>query len=472
MREITEEEAFKQLCENDFAFFCQQFLKVVEPETEFEWGWYHYVICNYCEQVYYGCDFDLDINIPPRMLKTLIVSVLFPCWIWTKRPSFKIISGSRSYDLSVQINIKRRGLIESDEYQSVWPIPMKHDSNTSHKFENEFNGFMQAVSAGGKITGVGADLLISDDLLDAIDAFSKSKRESVNQWFSLAFHNRVQNKKKAKRININQRLHAEDPSGHIAKNHPRFKRLVLPMQMTNKPMSTVPGFEDPRKEGEFLHPERYGPEEKDAEIVSLGSYGWSSQMQQDPRPVGGGIIKDEWIRYYKELPEKFDKKIITGDLTFKGDQDSDYVCFQCWGKIGHKLYLIDIVRGKWTYSQTKKKFKEFCDKHNASSKWIEDKANGPALLDDLKDEIKGLKAWPRKGSKYVGASKVQRLHLASNDWENGNCYLPEGIPLVDLFVEELTSFTEKGSTTGNDDMVDTSTMAILEIKTQTFFAEA
>lgn len=472
---MTEFDIYKELCENDFAWFAKQALKVVEPETQFEWNWHMDTLCHYCERVYYGEINNLDIQIPPRTLKSLLVNVIFPAWIWTKKPSYKIISGSSSYKLSIQFNKKRRDLITSNFYQTLWPTAIKEDSNKADKFVNEHKGFMQAVSAMGKVTGEGADMLLSDDLIDAMDAFSKTKRDSTSVWFSQVFFNRVQDKRTAKRININQRLHPQDVSGNIEKNHPIFKRLVLPMQMTeaqkNKPLSTV-DFVDPREVGEYIHPARYTEAEAESDKKALGTFGWASQMQQDPQGTGGGIIKSEHIRYYKELPKDLDRQIITGDLTFEGKEDSDYVSFMCWAKKGKDKYLVDLVRGKWSYKITKARFKDFCEKHpKAYEKFIENKANGPALISDMQSEMTGLKPWPRAGSPLIKASKVQRVHLCSTEFENGNVYLPEGIELVEVFVEELVSFTENGSTTGNDDMVDTTTTALLEFKTaNTFFA--
>lgn len=327
---------------------------------------------------------------------------------------------------------------------------------------------MQAVSVGGKVTGEGADFLLSDDLLDAMDSFSKSKREAACMWYSNAFYNRAQNKKKVRRLNINQRLHQKDISGHLEENH-NFDRLVLPMVKTSEDRTTIQ-FKDPRKEGEFLFPARYGQEEMEDDYKGLGLYGWSAQHQQTPRPIGGGIIKEEWIRYYDVLPV-MERKIITADLTFKGNAKSDYVSFQCWGIFKGQKYLIDLVRGKWSYKETKDHFLTFCKKNDAQNKYVEDKANGPALISDLKSIVSGLKGWPEEGSKYMNADKVQRLHFCSQDYEMGDVYLPKNIALVDTFVEELTSFTEKGSATGNDDMVDTSTMALLQLRrSKTFFS--
>lgn len=470
---VSDHQIFKEVCENDFSFFVRAFLKVVEPETEFEWNWHIETLCHYCERVYYGDYQNLDINIPPRMMKSMIVTVLFPCWVWTKDQSKKFIVASCKYDLAIKFNQQRRDLINSEAYQDCWPIVLKDDQDKAIKFANYRNGFMQAASALGKIIGTGADFLLSDDLLDVIDAFSKTKREATNHWFSNAFYNRLQSKKKGKRININQRLHINDVSGHIAENH-NYKTLILPMQAVEKNESTV-DFKDPRKVGEFLFPARYGEEEKADDLKGMGIASYSSQYGQSPRPIGGGIIKTEWIRYYKVAPTSFKRKLITADLNFGGGENPDYVSFMVWGETyeGFK-YLLSVVRGKWTYKVAKEMFKTFCALHDAPYKWIEAKANGPALISDLGETIPGLKAWPDKingkANPLSSADKVQRLHLCSQDFEIGSIFFNENDEITKELVDELTSFTEKGSATGNDDMVDTTTMAILEFKKATTFA--
>lgn len=463
----SELDLFKGACEGSFSFFCKQFLKVVEPETEFKWNWHLDVVCQACEDSYYGRLPKLDINIPPRMLKSLIVSVLFPCWVWTKKPSSKFLCAARSFDLSFSFNIKRRDVIKSDLYQMIWGIQLRDDSDRVDEFKNRYGGLMKSVSALGKVTGEGGDFLLSDDLLDAMDAFSKTKRNAVREWYRTAFYNRAQDKKTVRRININQRLHQQDISNLLEEIG--FDRIVLPMVKEESDRSTI-DFKDPRKEGEFLFPERYGEEEKQDEMKALGHYGWSSQYQQRPVPIGGGIIKQEWLRFY-EGTRSFQKIIITADLSFKGGEKNDYNSIACWGTDGTNKYLIDLIRGKWTFSKTKEMFSAFCSKHNAQLKYVEDKANGSALIDDLKKDIIGLRAWPQQGSNLIKAGKVERLYFVQPDFESGLVYLPKNLNIIDSFIEELLGFTDNGSTTGNDDMVDVTTMGLLELrKSKTFFA--
>lgn len=468
---MSEKQIFNHLCINDFGFFLKQALKVIEPETEFEWNFHMDEMCRVLQEIEEGKYREVDFNVPPRTLKTLIISVSFPCWVWLRKPETKFLSASSSYELANKINIKRRELIESDFYQGVKTVKIKDYRNRIDLFENVYNGFMQSVSAGGKITGAGADYLLSDDLIDAKDAFSKASRNTIRNWYSNAYYNRAQNRRKVKRINVNQRLHKDDISGLIREKY-NFERFVLEMVKTDKELGTIE-IKDPRELGELLHPRIYNDLDLNQDKRSLGTFGYSAQLQQDPTSPDGGIVKKSQLRYYK--PDKhlsYEKKIITGDLNKTGDSSGDYCVFACWGKSGTNKYLIDMVRGKWSYKITKEKFKDFCNKHNAIHKYIENQANGPALISDLKDEIKGIIAWPLKKSGLNSADKVTRMHLVSTEFENGNVYIneelgkkdDESIGLLQDYEEELLGFSDVGSGTGHDDMVDTTTMALIELK--------
>lgn len=452
--------------ENSFDFFARKYISVVEPETVFDWNWHLEQTCETLQAQYEGrLPRNIDYQMPPRMLKSLLINVLFPVWVWVRDPSKKIISASSNHNLALGFSLKRRDLIKSDQFQYYWPIKLKESRDTMNWFENTSNGFMRAVSAEGKIIGVGGDILLSDDLIEVLEAFSKKDRERIKNWYSSAFHGRAQNKKTVLRINVNQRVHEQDISAHLASKH-KFHRVVFEMIKTSKKLSTI-DIKDPRKVGEYLFPARYGPEEA-AEDQTQGSYVWSSQFQQSPTPIGGGIVKEEWIRYHSGPMPSFTREIITADLNMK--KGGDYACFMCWGVTAdNRKIMKDAVRGRWSYKQTKEEFKTFCLRNqNAKYKYIEDKANGPALISDLPD-LYILKAWPEK-KELKDLNKLQRLTMCSGEFESGNVYFNSDLEITKSIVQEVTSFTEEGSTTGNDDATDTTTMALLELKgVKTFF---
>lgn len=83
---------------------------------------------------------------------------------------------------------------------------------------------------------------------------------------------------------------------------------------------------------------------------------------------------------------------------------------------------------------------------------IEDKANGPAVIDTLKDKVPGLIPIEPDGS------KLARAHAVTSYWEAGNIYLPhpDEAPWVKELVAELTIFPAGA----NDDQVDALTQAV------------
>jgi len=450
---LSEKEIFKTVYEKDLVEFAKFSISILEPEVTYMHNWHVDVISKHLTAVVYGDLTNLDINVPPRTIKSLLVNVILPCWVWTRLPWFRIISCSHSSDLSIGFNILRRRLIESPQYQYYWPIKFLIDLDTKKKFGNTDGGFMYATSVGGSVTGEGGHLLITDDVLNAQDAHSETKREFANNWYSSTFYNRLQDKKSPKRINIAQRLHENDLSGHIAKKY-KFETLVIPMQKEEGQVETSLGWVDPRSLGEFIHPERYGQEEKDDEYKGLGEYGWAGQMQQAPVPAGGGIIKKAWIRVEETSHLQINSKLISVDATFKDAKTSDYVVMQAWGRSGSNLVCFDMIRGKWSFQKTMKFLIEFEKKHNTKKILIEDKANGPALISVLKEELMGIKPINPKDSKEA------RVHAVANLFECGNVIIDKNIKDIDDFIKELTFFPNAT----HDDIVDTCSQALLELK--------
>ena len=195
-----------------------------------------------------------------------------------------------------------------------------------------------------------------------------------------------------------------------------------------------------RKEGEALHPERYPIEALERIRRSVGERDWNALYQQHPVPDGGGLFKKDWIRYWSKtsIPVAFDQVIMSWDMTFKDTSKSDFVVGQVWGRKGANYYLLDQVRGQWSFTKTRDMFVELCKKWpKALRKLIEDKANGPAVIAEFKDVITGIVPITPVDSKEA------RAHAVSTNWEAGNVYIPDasvGYPWVKEFETELLSF--------------------------------
>jgi predicted phage terminase large subunit-like protein len=192
----------------------------------------------------------------------------------------------------------------------------------------------------------------------------------------------------------------------------------------------------------------------------------SSGRHQD-----GGVLQPHWWRYWKprglvlppvhvrlpdgteceiyavDLPERFDTEIQSWDCAFKGLPTSDYVVGQVLARLGSGRYVLDQVRGRMDMPRTAQAIRALSDKYpNSGAKLVEDKANGPAVLQSLKHEITGLKEVNPEGGKMSRAAAV------SPEVEAGNWYLPHPriAPWLAGFVEECACFPHGA----HDDQVD------------------
>lgn len=255
------------------------------------------------------------------------------------------------------------------------------------------------------------------------------------------------------------------------------------------PVSSI-GWVDPRKmKGELLWPERFGPEEIERLKVDLGARAYEAQFQQRPSPAGGGTLKSHWWNYWHpqglvvkpvriklpngdiqernsvELPESFDMVLQSWDMSFKDLKTSDFVVGQVHAIRGARRFIIDQMRGRMDFPATLAAVRELTGRHpQAHLKLVEDKANGPAVIQSLRDEISGLVEVNPQGG------KVSRAAAASPELEAGNWYLPH--PMIAPWVGNPERPTDGGFLAetsmfpygANDDMCDAWSQSAIRIQ--------
>ena len=262
-------------------------------------------------------------------MKSLMTNVFWPAWEWGPRnmPHLRYVCASHSMNLATRDSTKMRRLIVSDWYQSLWGdrVVLTGDQNAKTKFENTSTGFREAVAAGG-ITGARGDRVIIDDPLSVEDASSDAVRESRKEWFLEAVPTRLNNPDRSAIIVIMQRLHEEDTSGLIIDKELGYDHIMLPMRFEpNRSMPTLLGVEDRRTEaGELLFPERFPEDVVERDERVMGPYAAAGQLQQNPEPRGGGIIKREWWQKWerKSYPP-FDFILASLDTAYTVKEEND-----------------------------------------------------------------------------------------------------------------------------------------------------
>jgi len=460
--------------------FVRQAWHVVEPSTPFVPGWHIDAIIEHLEAVTRGQIRYLLINVPPRHMKSLLVSVFWPAWEWIQHPERRWLYSSYAATLSIRDSVKCRRLIESPWYQARWShvYSLTSDQNTKGRFDNNRSGYRLSTSVGGAVTGEGGDRIVCDDPHKVDEVHSDSVRTGALDWWDIAMSTRVNDPKTSAMVVIMQRCHQRDLSGHLLEKS-GWEHLCLRAEYEGPTRVTSIGFSDPRGEiGELLWPEQFGPEEIESLKRSLGSYGAAGQLQQRPSPAGGGIFKREWFRYFQprganlppvivrlpdgsttsiaaiEAPRQVEEQAQSWDCSFKDLDTSDYVVGQMWARLGPHFLLGDQVRGRMDCPATVKAVRDM------TAKWpgtmailIEDKANGPAVIQMLAHHIPGILPV------NPGGGKIARAQAISPLVEAGNVYLPhpEYAPWVLDFIEECVQFPNGA----HDDQVDAMTQILL-----------
>lgn len=203
----------RELCKRSLAEFAKRAWHILEPATPLKWGWALDAICAHLEAVTRGEVHRLLMNVPPGTMKSLLTGVIWPSWEWgpAGMPEKRFLATAHKQDLAIRDNTKCRRLIQSDWYQTRWPVPLVHDQNQKTKFENLATGFREAM-AFNSMTGARGDRVILDDPLSADDANSEAALLASELSFLEALPTRINNDRSAIVV-IMQRLHERDPRG-------------------------------------------------------------------------------------------------------------------------------------------------------------------------------------------------------------------------------------------------------------------
>jgi predicted phage terminase large subunit-like protein len=399
----------------------------------------------------------LTIEAPVRCGKSTYVDHYLPAWFLGTFPQKHV--GIASHEQSFATSWGAKGRDTLVEYGSSFGVSVTRDTRSRSWWEIEkHGGSMRSFGIkGGGITGRGFDLLILDDLIkNAADADSPVIRESQVEFLRGTAMSRLE--PGATLIVMMARWHEDDLIGWIHREMPgQFQRLRLPA-IAEEPSAEFP--QDPldREPGEPLWPERFPIENLARRRERSGEYYFNALYQQRPSSPTGSVFHRDWWRRFDAPPMQFDTMMWSWDLSFKDSEDSSFVVGQVWASRGADFYLLHQVRGQWDYPTTKRRLvAETSDPRwaqAASAIYVEDKANGPAIIADLRHELGGMIP-VQTGTD----SKLARARSVSGYVEAGNVYLPSNGPWTAGFIEEHAAFP-KGA---HDDQVDATSQALRKL---------
>ena len=407
-------------------------------------------------------DSRLIITLAPQEGKSTRVASDFPIWALTQNPALRIITASYGQGLA---NRNGRAIRNTIARNSDLGLTIAADNGAAGEWSIErHGGGVKSVGIGAGVTGYACDLMVIDDPVKSwAEAYSTTYRESVWHWWRTEANTRLA--PGASVVLIETRWHPDDLAGRLIEHGDGWVVLNIPAQCEDEATDPLG-----RAAGEFLDSARGRTREQwEKRKREAGPKGWAALYQGSPTPDTGNILPSAAWSYYDTPPwiERPDgarivpdagrdpsvELVASYDLAFKGEVTSDYVVGQVWLRRGPNVYLLDQVRGRWSFTETCAQIRALSAKWpQCVAKLVEDKANGPAVMNALRSQVGGLIPVEPEGS------KVSRVHAIAPLVHAKNVHLPtpELAPWVGDLVHEASAFPA----VANDDQVDALSQAV------------
>ena len=460
------------------------FVMLMNPS--FSIGPHHRVLCDQLMRLEKGETDRLMIFISPRSSKSLITSTYFPAWALGRNPYWQEIAVSHSDDLATRFGRAIRDIINTDAYKSIFPqINIRKDNRAANSWALEHKkkqaGSFLAAGSGSGIAGFGAHLAIIDDPISEQDAFSKTRRDSLNAWYSSGLRTRLMPGGKV--VLVMTRWHETDLAGYLLEQQEsapmadKWEVVRIPALNTTESLETL---EPARKKlikqgylsqdftklqlGESFWP---APDKEGgfcwttSDIIrtknNTPGFKFDALYGQSPSSEEGNIIKAEWWQdWTKDDAPECDYIIQSWDTAFSTRTTADYSAITTWGVFGDgisapNLCLLGAERGRWDYPTLRQKAIDKYEQHQPDSILIEKKASGQSLIQDLR--MTGLPIFEFNPDR----DKVARVYAITALFHNGRIYAPHDRTWAHEVMEEARVFP-----TGNhDDYMDTVSQALL-----------
>jgi len=399
---------------------------------------------------------DLIINIPPGTTKTIICSIMFPAWCWTRWYWMRFITASYSSGLSLESAEKSRDLIRSDKFMELFPtLGIKDDKDTKSNFrcvKKEFvnpgrpprihnGGNRYSTSVGGTLTGFHGHILIIDDPLNPEQAASEKELENCNRWMEQTLPTRKTDKAVSATILVMQRLHEDDPSGRaISKKKAKIKHICLPGQIRDYGKFVKPPELKKYYVDELLDTTRLNWAVLTELASDLGQYGFAGQVGQNPAPPGGGMFKIDNIAITTnmDLFNGIQKTVRYWDKA--GTQGGGAYTVGCQMSLlkNGKWLIHSIVRGQWDTDRREAIIRMTAEADGSKTKIGIEQEPGSGGKESAQSTVRNLAGYSVIADRPTG-DKIFRADPFSVQVNNGNVLLMQAA-WNRTFLDELEMF--------------------------------
>jgi len=333
------------LYRRSFLYFAVAAFRVLFPGEEFLDNWHIDAIAYVLMEVHHGRRMFQLINMPPRTLKSFLVSVAYTAWLLGKDPRKKIIVVSYGQEIADRIANDTLRLISSQFYRDTFPdTRLSASKHSASEFETTAGGYRLATSVGGRITGWGGEIVILDDADKPADMDSEELRARTKDFFRSSALTRFNRPDHAKMVVVQQRLHEDDLSSMLIQDE-NWCHLNLPAIATEDvEIAIAQGEYKEFRRGELLHPAHLSEAFLARQRRSMLEHNYLSQYQQDPPPRGGSLNFWPLVTVSEPPTEPYDYIIQSWDPAVTDKEGNSSSACVTFGIIGRIAYVLDARR--------------------------------------------------------------------------------------------------------------------------------
>lgn len=463
--EVLEARRHAQACQDDLIEFC----KHMQPD--YKVGKHHRVLANLLMAIASGSEDRVCVNMPPRHGKSQMVSIYFPAWFIGKYPNKKVLMVSHTTDLAVDFGRKVRNLIDSDSYREIFPaVKLAQDSKSAGRWNTAEGGEYFACGVGSALAGRGADLLLVDDPHNEQDIINGNFEvfDKAYEWFTYGARTRLM---PGGRVAIVQtRWHQNDLTGRVimdaAKDEKADQYKVVEFPAIIEVEREVDGaktiIEKP------LWPEFFDLTALHRTKASMPVFQWNAQYQQNPTSEEASVVKREWWNWWeKDDPPSCEYLIMTLDAAAETHNRADFTALTTWGVFfnesregpganAYNIILLNSIKKRVEFPELKEMSVDEYREWEPDAFIVEKKSSGTALYQELRRTgIPVGEYTPHRGS----GDKLARLNSVADIVRSGLVWVPRTRWAEEL-VEEVAGFPFMA----NDDLVDTTVMALMRFR--------
>lgn len=435
----TPPEALWELLRTDFPSFLEKAFQTLHPGLPFLRNWHHRAIAWELKKCEAGSGHNLlVVNLPPRHLKSEMISAVYSAWLLGQDPSATIISLSYGGDLVRKLSRDTRKVMNAPWYKKVFPhTRISGSKNTETEFETTAGGRRYATTVNGELTGHGARYILIDDPHNVSQTPSAESLKSDAHWFKEGVWSRFEGMSNGIMVVLMQRYHPHDLTGYLVQDF-GFRHLKLEaIAVEDKSIQIGPDEFHERKKGDVLHPEWKSVADLEKTRQVMGNPAFEAQYQQDPTFGGGSLYMKEYFgRYTKILPRyAYEYVVLTWDPASSLSEESSYTVCEVWGIRHDKLYLLRVVRDRREYPRWLEAAHKLIDYYGPTHILIENTSIGPSLYWDLRKTYSTGVYYDKPESDKLG-----RAEAYMNIVTSGRLMLPHSAPWLGAFEEELFAF--------------------------------